>query len=167
MFPLFIPSSGTGARPSELLGLKWGDVDLRTGFITSAKADTSTRKARPKTADGDRAIKLFESVGEVLKRLKPLHTTENDYVFLNQEGNPLSFHTWRAGIWYRILRGVEIRPRRPYCTRPTFISVGLSNGVNIGWLAEYCGTSLPQSSGITGNTSRAMQPNSLKDWLEP
>ena len=90
MFPLFIPSSGTGARPSELLGLKWGDVDLRTGFIRSAKADTSTRKARPKTADGDRAIKLFESVGEVLKRLKPLHTTENDYVFLNQEGNPLA-----------------------------------------------------------------------------
>jgi hypothetical protein len=63
-------------------------------------------------------------------------------VFLNKEGNLLKFHTWRAGIWYRVLRGLEITPRRPYCTRHTFISVGLSNGVNIKWLAEYCGTSV-------------------------
>ncbi len=27
-------------------------------------------------------------------------------------------------------------------TRHNFISVGLSNGVNIKWLAEYCGTSV-------------------------
>ena|GEM_PF-1448930 len=32
--------------------------------------------------------------------------------------------------------------RKPYSTRHTFISAGLSNGVNIEWLAEYCGTSV-------------------------
>ena len=47
-----------------------------------------------------------------------------------------------GGIWYRILRGTGIRERKPYSTRHTFISAGLSNGVNIKWLAEYCGTSV-------------------------
>ena len=33
-------------------------------------------------------------------------------------------------------------PRGPYTMRHPFISIGLSNGVNIKWLAEYCGTSV-------------------------
>lgn len=32
--------------------------------------------------------------------------------------------------------------RKPYAMRHSFISVGLSNGVNIKWLADYCGTSV-------------------------
>jgi integrase len=48
----------------------------------------------------------------------------------------------RAKIWYRALRAKEIRARKPYTMRHTFISVGLTNGVKIKWLAEYCGTSV-------------------------
>jgi integrase len=74
-----------------------------------------------------------------------------------EDGQPLDFHTWRGkvsgrrkksgektphGVWYRALRATAVRPRGPYHTRHTFISVGLSNGVNPKWLAEYCGTSL-------------------------
>ena len=36
----------------------------------------------------------------------------------------------------------EIRARKFYTTRHTFISDALSYGVNIKWLAEYCGTSV-------------------------
>jgi hypothetical protein len=39
-------------------------------------------EAAPRTAGSDRAIKLIGSMGEILKRMKPLHTTENDCVFL-------------------------------------------------------------------------------------
>ncbi len=85
---------------------------------------------------------MLPSVVDVLRSLKPVHTTESAHVFLNQEGKPLNFHTWRAGVWYRILRGAGVRERKPYSTRATFISIGLSNGVNIKWLAEYCGTSV-------------------------
>ena len=85
---------------------------------------------------------MLPSVAEVLRGIKPLKVNEQSYVFLNQEGQPLNFHTWRAGVWYRILRGVEVRERKPYCTRHTFISLGLTTGVNPKWLADYCGTSL-------------------------
>ena len=86
----------TGARPSELLALNWGDLDLRSGFITTRKSRYIDEEGAPKTAGSDRSIKLIGSVIEILKRLKPVRTTENDYVFLNQEANPLNFHTWRA-----------------------------------------------------------------------
>ena len=32
--------------------------------------------------------------------------------------------------------------RKPYTMRHTFISMGLTKGVKIRWLAEYCGTSV-------------------------
>ena len=36
-----------------------------------------------------------------------------------------------------------MRERKPYTNvRHAFISVGLSNGMNIKWLADYCGTSV-------------------------
>ena len=46
--------------------------------------------------------------------------------FLNHEGEPINFHTWRAKTWYRALRAKEIRVRKPYTMRHTFISVGLT-----------------------------------------
>jgi hypothetical protein len=76
----------------------------------------------------------------VLKAAKPLYVGIDEHVFKNQEGQLLNFHTWRAKDWYRALRSTGIRERKS--TRHTFISAGLSNGVNIKWLAEYNGTSV-------------------------
>src|SRR5262249_6769897 len=36
----------------------------------------------------------------------------------------------------------SIRPRKFYATRHTFISVALSKGANLKWVARYCGTSV-------------------------
>ncbi len=132
----------TGMRPSEALALRWGDVDLTRGFISISKSRYMSDEGSPKTAGSHREITLLPGVVEALKRIKPLRVTEDSYVFVNQDGEPLNFHTWRGGIWYRVLRGAGVKERRPYCCRHTFISVGLSNGVNIKWLAEYCGTSV-------------------------
>jgi hypothetical protein len=37
---------------------------------------------------------------------------------------------------------LEIRPRKFYATRHTFISIALTRGVNMKWLAEQCGNSV-------------------------
>jgi hypothetical protein len=63
-------------------------------------------------------------------------------VFKNEEGRPINQDKWRKKYWYRALRVLEIRPRKFYATRHTFISDALSNGLNIKWVAEYCGTSV-------------------------
>ena len=81
---------------------------------------------------------------DVLRTAKPLHVTEDQHIFLNQEGKLFTFHTWRKKYWYRALRAKNIRERRPHCTRHTFISAGLTSGVNIKIkrLADYWGTSI-------------------------
>ena len=132
----------TGMRPSEALALRWEDIDIKHGFLSISKSRYMDAENSPKTAGSEREIRLLPEVIEVLKTAKPLRVGVNEHVFKNQEGQLLNFHTWRGGIWYRILRGAGIRERKPYSTRHTFISAGLSNGVNIKWLAEYCGTSV-------------------------
>ena len=132
----------TGMRPSEALGLWWNDVDLRRGEISILKSRYLGAQSATKTEGSERVIKLHPNITGILQTIKPLHVAEDTPVFLNYEGEPIDFHTWRAKIWYRALRAKEIRVRKPYTMRHTFISVGLTNGVKIKWLAEYCGTSV-------------------------
>jgi integrase len=95
-----------------------------------------------KTVASEREIVLGEPIVAALRTLKPLHVAERDFVFRNQEGNPITEDKWRGKYWYRALRVCEIRPRKFYATRHTFISHALSRGANIKWVAEYCGTSV-------------------------
>jgi hypothetical protein len=74
--------------------------------------------------------------------LPPMAKQKQPIPFGENRPPSIDFHTWRAKIWYRALRAKEIRVRKPYTMRHTFISVGLTNGVKIKWLAEYCGTSV-------------------------
>ncbi len=78
----------------------------------------------------------------MLREIKPLRVTESEYVFKNREGNPINEDKWRKKHWYKALRAITIRERKFYATRHTYISVALSAGVNIKWLAEQCGTSV-------------------------
>ncbi len=73
--------------------------------------------------------------------IKPLRVTEKDHLS-RHNGNPLDAAEWRKRHWQNALRAKEIRPRKFYATRHTYISVALSHGVNIKWLAEQCGTSV-------------------------
>ncbi len=132
----------TGMRPSEALALRWGDVDLYRRELVINKSRYLDEEAGTKTAASERTIRVLRELADLLETMKPLHVTEQTHVFLNNDGQPTNFHTWRARIWYRALRAKKIRERRPYTMRHTFISLGLTTGVNPKWLADYCGTSL-------------------------
>ena len=133
---------GTGARPSEIIALRWGDVDLRAGTLSICKSHYMGVDNATKTAASERVISLAPHIVTVLKNHKPLHIGEDDFVFTNQEKRPIHEDKWRKKYWRRALRACEIRPRKFYATRHTFISVALSHGNNIKWVAEYCGTSV-------------------------
>jgi len=141
-FPLVYTLFWTGMRPSEALALRWEDVDLKRGSLSISKSRYMGTENSTKTAASEREIRLLPGVIEVLSAMKPLHVDVNEHIFKNHEGKPVNFHTWRAKDWYRALRATGLRERKPYATRHTFISAGLSNGVNIKWLGEYCGTSV-------------------------
>ena len=132
----------TGARPSELIWLRWGDVDLRGGKLLIRRSRTFGEDNAPKTAGSERTIELAPFVVEVLKGEKPLHVQPDDFVFLNPNGRPIDVKVFTQWTWSPALRRLNIRPRKFYATRHTFISLALTRGWNLKALAEYCGTSV-------------------------
>jgi integrase len=133
----------TGQRPSEATGLRWGDVDTIGGTLTIARSRYLGSESATKTPSSRRTIAVMPEVRDVLRALKPLHAGPDDYVFTNaKNGGPINQSEWSKDHWRAALRATEIRPRKFYNTRHTFISIALTRGVNLKWLAEYCGTSV-------------------------
>jgi integrase len=133
----------TGCRPSETAALRLSDVDLRLGTVSITKSRSEQHEAAPKTEKSVREIKLLPNVLEVLSAMpQPLHADDNTYFCRNPEGRPITTHWWPKKSWHPALRVLGIRPRKFYSTRHTFISVAVSKGCNLKWVAEYCGTSV-------------------------
>jgi len=134
---------GTGTRPSELTARRWGDVDLVGGTITIRRSRVLGTDAARKTAGSARTIPVQPAVVALLRDLQLLHADADGFVFVTaKHGGPIDQSEWPKDHWRAALRATGIRPRRFYATRHTFISVALSRGVNLKWLAEYCGTSV-------------------------
>jgi len=141
-YPFIYTQFWTGIRPSEATALKWGSIDLDRGTFSITRSRHLGEENTTKTKGSWRTIRLLPNVEDLLKQSKPLRVTEGDYLFTNTEGGPLDQDQWRKDYWYKSLRALSIRERKFYATRHTYISVALSAGVNIKWLAEQCGTSV-------------------------
>jgi integrase len=90
----------TGMRQSELLGLRWGDVDLAAGVLrVQRQLQRDGSFAEPKTKKGRRAIDLPPSSVAVLAAHRDAQAAERalagadwrdgDLVFCTQRGKPL------------------------------------------------------------------------------
>jgi len=133
----------TGCRPSETAALRRSDVDLMLGTVSITKSRDEQHEAAPKTTGSNRDIKLLPNVLDVLRAMPtPQDADEGTYFFRNPEGGPITTTWWPEKSWKPVLRGLGIRRRKFYATRHTFISVALSKGCNLKWVAEYCGTSV-------------------------
>ena len=82
---------------------------------------------------------MGELVVSALRPIKPLQVTEKDFVFKNKKATD---QRGQMTVSILSLSGCGVRARKFYATRHTFISDARSHGVNIKWLAEYCGTSV-------------------------
>ncbi len=133
----------TGMRPSEATALRWGDVELSRGSIAVTRSRYQGAENAPKTSGSERTIRILPLVRDTLRNAMPLHARADDYVFVNEvTAGPIHQGEWAREFWHRPLRALSIRPRKFYATRHTFISVALTAGVNVKFLAEQCGTSV-------------------------
>jgi integrase len=141
-FPFVLSAFWTGARPSELIALRWSDVDTRTRKLMVRRSRTLHEDNAPKTEGSERTIDLAPAVANVLAQIKPLHATDDAFVFMNSDGRPIFGDSFTKHEWHRALRSAGVRPRKFYATRHTFISLALSRGARPKWVAEYVGTSV-------------------------
>lgn len=134
----------TGLRTSELVALRWSDVDLTRGEVSIRRATTLAAKGqaeRTKTRSSTRTIKLLAPARAALEAQRPHTHIAGGEVW----HNPRTDQPWqgdapiRKTLWEPALRRAGVRYRNPYQTRHTYASMMLSAGEHPMWVAKQMG----------------------------
>lgn len=134
----------TGMRPEEIIALRWGDWDARTGTIRVERAKTAG-EIKPLKTYHARDVDLTEQAVKALEAMRP-HTA-----MLDKDGtgqifqNPVTGRPWhdersqRDHYWHPSLKRLKIRVRKPYNTRHTYATTGLMAGANPAYISRQMG----------------------------
>jgi integrase len=131
----------TGLRTSELIALRWEDVDLHAGMLSVRRAKVRKQVKAPKTKAGRRTVQLLQPALDALRAQRQHTHLQGEEIFHNpRTGEPwLHDGPIRKTAWQPALRRAEVRYRYPYQTRHTFASTLLSAGENPVWVASMMG----------------------------
>lgn len=130
-----------GMRPTELMALKWSDVDLDAGKLKVAKA---------KSAAGVRDLPLLAGTLEALKAHRRRQNAERleagplwqdtGHVFTRPDGLP-TYHRLLNKSWHSLMAKAEVADRRPYATRHTAATMLLEADVPLEVVSAILGHS--------------------------
>lgn len=138
--PFFTVQAYTGARPNELMALRFSDVDWKKAEIRISKGRVRGKEGTPKTASSKRIIPLCEPALNALLEVKSRSVGAlGDYVFVDKKGQPVGKHLYR--VWKAALSAAGIRHRPSYQLRHTFISQLLLKNIPVQYVAKLAGHS--------------------------
>ena len=120
---------GTGARVTEVVRLRFSDINLRMNFVTLRDVNDESRIV-PLGSYASAAMKNY--IEKSYDVIRGREHGDDDFVFVNFRGEPLT----RQGIW-KIL-GVESR-MTPQILRDSFAVHILQNGGDLKTLQELMG----------------------------
>jgi integrase len=156
VYPLVLLAFHTGARRSELLGLRWSDVDLESkpyGAISIRRgyhrlSDGTSDITVPKTSKGSRWVPLTKTARDVLllhrdtanKLSESLDTAvrAEDPVFADLDGRPYRPDSVTQAF-RRACGRLDIRGVRFHDARHTHASLLLKTGVHVKVVSERLG----------------------------
>ncbi|MGO9138380.1 MAG: tyrosine-type recombinase/integrase [Syntrophales bacterium] len=129
---LFLTAIMTGARPGELLGIEWQDVDFDKKQIHIRRTFNHGRFFPPKTKESVRAIDCPPTLIQEL-RLWKLASLPNDkdLVFANDAGEPMNYSNMVQRYFHKGLKHAKISRIRFHDLRHTYASLLLQQGENI------------------------------------
>jgi integrase len=135
---LFVCLAYTGARPNELLALRWSDIDWTTKQIKITKGRVRGHEDKPKTKSSKRDVPMLEQTEKALLELKDrkLKSTVG-YIFTDKNGQPITKHLDR--IWARGLSKAGLDHRPSYQLRHTFATQCILKGLPLPFIAKLLG----------------------------
>ncbi|MBI2853083.1 MAG: tyrosine-type recombinase/integrase [Chloroflexi bacterium] len=154
-YALFYTALFTGMRRSELLALRWSDVDLLLCQISVSRSLHVLTGGKvvfrmPKSAKGKRMIALSPSAVSVLREhgdnqkgagiLLGMPQGDDDLVFSTLEGKPLLPNSV-THAWIRLVRRAGVKYIRLHDARHTHASIMLKQGIHPKIVQERLGHS--------------------------
>jgi integrase len=132
----------TGMRPSEIISLRWGDIDWPQAQIRVQRARVDWEEKGTKT-NKIRDVNLSDHALDALKRQKACTFMRGaDAEVFN---NPVTGKPWpdeqvqRRRYFAPTLRALGYRHRDAYQTRHTFATIALMGGINVSYIAKQLG----------------------------
>jgi integrase len=161
LYAAFLTLVTTGLRRSELLGLRWADIDLEKGSLRVRQVVSLDKYtpflAEPKTAKSRRVVALDAGTVATLRsrRLQRREERmvagpawqETDLVFSRADGSILHPQTL-SGTFERAAKAAGLPPIGIHGLRHSHASLGLANNVPLVIMSERLGHS---SVAITGD----------------
>lgn len=149
---ILVCALNTGMRKSEILTLKWSNVDLDTNVITLEHINTKTKTTR--------RIPINSALRKLLLEHK-LKSGGREYVFLNSYGNPYKRHDSIKRAFESALRRAEINRLRFHDLRHTAATRMIEAGASIVAVSRILG-----HSDIMMTMRNSHPDNSLKQAVE-
>ena len=133
VFELYYLELATGLRRGELLGLKWGDIDLERGDLRVrrqvSRINGEVVEAPLKTKNAYRTLPLAEDTVSVLKEQRK-KVGNSPWVFPSPNGGPISPDSV-LHMLHRVLKRAGLPKVRFHDLRHTFATLALQNGVDV------------------------------------
>ena len=147
---LYVLAIHTGLRRSEILGLKWTDVDLETGILSVQRSlDTDGTFNPPKRNKSRRTVKLTGRAAEALKGHRARQNEErlrlgslwedHDLVFPNRVGKPMNADNLYHREFKPLLKKASLFGFTFHSLRHTSATLLLSKNVNPKIVQEMLG----------------------------
>jgi len=150
--PILITALQTGMRKSEILTLKWSNVDFDNGIITIDQTNTKSKKTRRVPINSTLKTLLIE---------QKLKCGGSDYLFLSPSGSPYKYHDSIKGAFQRTCNKAGITGFRFHDLRHTAATRMIEAGASIVAVSKILGHSDLKM------TMRYSHPdNSLKEAVE-
>ncbi|MDY6793699.1 MAG: tyrosine-type recombinase/integrase [Actinomycetota bacterium] len=136
----------TGARQSEILGLRWGDLDLEERRAYIRQVLQGGKFYPPKSQAGRRVIDLPPVLVEELKthRLRQaveLEQNPGDLVFTTSEGTPMDRRNATQRILEPSLTRAELRKVGFHALRHSYVSMLIAQGESVKTVQTLAGHS--------------------------
>ncbi len=144
--PLIMTACYTGMRQSEILGLKWGDVDWQSGKLYVRRVLQQGRFYEPKTQSSKRAVVVPPVLLDALRihqLRQSVELAENplDLVYPNSAGRPMASRNLAQRVFEPALRAAGLRKVGFHALRHSYVSLLLSQGESIKFISRQVGHS--------------------------
>lgn len=137
-YEMFLLELTTGMRRGEILGLKWSDLNMRTGVLRIERQISTKGEAEPKTKASTRTIIIPPEMLAILAKMKK--ESRCDWIFPSpvNDGEPRS----PSAVLKRfklILERSGCKKIRFHDLRHTFATMALENGMDVKTLSAMIG----------------------------